>query len=332
MSLRQKVGQLLVLEFPGTEAPAALVDSLQPGGLIYFTENLVDDAQITQLSSDAQATSERVGQPLLTMVDQEGGIVSRIPGTSDVPAGADFGGDAAWAERTARDTGRMLRSLGINVDLAPVADVNTVGSAGVIGTRSFSSDPGVVSRLVRAQVCGYHRGGVAAAAKHFPGHGSTTIDSHQDTARVERSEADWRATDLPPFAAAARAGVDLVMVGHLAVPSIDPSGRPATISPLVNRRVIRGELGYDGVVVTDALNMGGITSWGSSAEIAVRAIRAGSDLLLMPPDPGAVEDALVDAVRQGTLSQARVDRSVERVLRLKQRLGLYGGGSRLAQC
>ncbi|MGH3507105.1 MAG: glycoside hydrolase family 3 N-terminal domain-containing protein, partial [Nocardioidaceae bacterium] len=221
MSLRDKARELLVLPFSGTVAPESVIRRFRPGGLIYFSENLADGDQIRSLSEESQQAARSVGQPLLLMTDQEGGIVTRIPGTSDTPAGADFGGDAAWARQTARDTGEMLDALGINVDLAPVADVNTVGDAGVISSRSFGSDPDVASRLTAAQVCGYHQGGVAAAAKHFPGHGSTTTDSHLEVVTIERSRQEWRRIDRPPFVAADRVGVDLMLVGHLSVPSLD---------------------------------------------------------------------------------------------------------------
>lgn len=332
MSLRDKARQLIVVGFSGTPAPVELIDSLRPGGLIYFAPNATSTDQIAALSRDAQEAAEQSGEPMLLMTDQEGGIVTRLPDTSDVPAGLDLGGDATLAHRTAIQTGADLVDVGINVDLAPVADVNTVGSAGVIGSRSFSSDPAVAARLTRAQVCGYHEGGVAAAAKHWPGHGSTTTDSHLETASVTRSLRDWRATDLPPFARAVRSDVDLILVGHLAFPALDPTGRPATISAKITRDVLRNDLGYDGVIITDALNMGGITSWGSSGQIAVQAVRAGVDILLMPPDPRGSVLALVDAVRAGRISQARLDSSVERVLRLKERLGLYGGPPRLGRC
>jgi len=323
MALRDRARQLLVVEFSGTTAPTRLIETLHPGGLIYFAPNVASSSQIRAMSRAAQRASRAAGEPLLIMTDQEGGPVTRLPGTSDAPAGTDFGGDAAWARRTALTTGWSLVDVGVNVDLAPVADVNTVGASGVIGSRSFSADPAVVSRMVRAQVCGYHSGGVAAAAKHFPGHGSTSTDSHLITATIRQSAAQWRATDLPPFARAVASDVDLVLTGHLAFPALDPSGRPATISPLLTEQLLRRQLGFEGVIITDALNMGGITSWGSSRSIAVRAIQSGVDLLLMPPQPREAVVGLVRAVRDGRISEGRLNTSVERVLRLKQTLGLY---------
>lgn len=332
MTLLDKARQLLVVGFSGTSAPNAVIRSLHPGGLIYFTENLATEDQIRAMSRQAQRVARRTGQPLLIMTDQEGGLVTRLPGTSGVPGGAEFGGDTSLARRTATATGRRLSALGINVDLGPVADVNTVGSGGVIGPRSFSSDPAVVAPMVRAQVCGYHRGGVAATVKHFPGHGSTSTDSHLSTATIRESRTAWRSTDLPPFVTAVRNHVDLVLMGHLAFPAIDPTGRPATISPLLDRRLLRHRVGFEGVVITDALNMGGITSWGSPGEIAVKAVGAGADLLLMPPSRSDAVRGLVDAVRDGTLREARLDASVERVLRLKESLGLYQAPKQLPLC
>jgi beta-N-acetylhexosaminidase len=225
-----------------------------------------------------------------------------------------------------------MHRLRINVDLAPVADVNTVGSAGVIGPRSFSSHPDVAARLVQAQVCGYHRGGVAATAKHFPGHGSTTTDSHISTATITESRRKWRHVDRVPFVSAVRSSVDLVLVGHLAFPAMDPTGRPATISPTLTRGLLRSRLGFSNVVITDSLMMGGITSWGRPGRIAVRAVKAGVDLLLMSPSPVRAIRALVKAVHAGRLSEARINTSVERILRLKQRLGLYRAPAALPAC
>lgn len=332
MSLRDKVRQLIAVGFSGTSAPTAVIENLHPGGLIYFSANLQSRDQVRDLSHQAQRLSRRVGLPLLTMTDQEGGVVTRIPGTQNVPGGAEFGGNVRRARRVAHTTGDLMRRLGINVDLAPVADVATAGGGGVIGYRSLSADPDVAARLVRAQVCGYHAGGVAPTAKHFPGHGSTTTDSHASTAIISESASTWRRLDRPPFDAAVRNHVDLVMVGHLALPAMDPTGRPATISGSLIRGLLRQRLGFDGVVISDALNMGGITSWGTSRQIAVRAIGAGVDLLLMPPQPVEALRGVLEAVQDGRLTEARINLSVERILRLKQTLGLFHAPEQLRAC
>ncbi len=332
MSLRDRIRQLVVLGFGGTTAPIRMIHTVHPGGLIYFSPNLTGDRQIRAMSRRAQQVSRRSGEPLLIMTDQEGGPVTRLPGTSNVPGGAEFNGHAPWARRTAVRTAHDLLDVGINLDLAPVADVNTVGRRGVIGSRSFSSHPGVAARLVRAQVCGYHQGGVATTVKHFPGHGSTTTDSHRRPARIRESRHHWQVTDLPPFLRGVRSGVDVVLLGHLAFPAMDPSGLPATISPRLDRQLLRRQVGFAGVVMTDALNMGGITAYGRTGSIAVRAIRSGVDLLLMPPHPVTAVRAVTSAVRHGRLSEGRIYASVRRILELKKRLGLFGAAKHLHHC
>ena len=305
---------------------------MHPGGLIYFSGNLTSQAQTRTLSAGIQRAAVGRTLRLLIMTDQEGGTVTRIPGTEGTPGGADFRGNAGWAHNTAVRSGRLMSGLGISTNLAPDADVNTAGADGFIGSRSFGSTPGVVSRLTTAQVCGYHTGGVATTAKHFPGHGSTTTDSHLHTAVIHESVAKWTATDLPPFEAAVAHGVDVIMVGHLAFPAMDPSGKPATISRRLNFMLLRERLGFKGVVMTDALNMGGITSWGSPGEIAVATIKAGSDMLLMPPQPYVAIHAIVAAVQRGDIDMGRLDMSVYRVLKLKQTLGLLRPAKALSQC
>ena len=332
MTLINKVRQLVVPSFSGTQAPTGLVETMHPGGLIYFGGNLTSQAQTRALSGQIQHAAFGRTLPLLIMTDQEGGIVTRIPGTEGTPGGAEFHGNAVWAHNTAVRTGRLMSSLGVSTNLAPVADVNTAGAGGVIGSRSFGSTPGVVSRLTTAQVCGYHTGGVATTVKHFPGHGSTNTDSHLHTAVIHESVATWTATDLPPFQAAVRDGVDMILVGHLAFPAMDPTGRPATISWRLNHVLLRERLGFQGVVITDALNMGGITSWGTPGEIAVRTIKAGSDLLLMPPEPTVAIHSIIAAVQHGEINQGRLDMSVYRVLTLKQTLGLLRPAKALSHC
>lgn len=332
MSLIDRVRQLVVLGFSGTRAPTHLIQTMHPGGLIYFSQNLTSQSQTSALSSAIQRAAIGHTTRMLLMTDQEGGIVTRIPGTEGTPGGIDFHGNAVWAHNTAVRTGQLMSRLHVNSDLAPVADVNTAGPGGVIGPRSFGSTPGVVSRLVRAQVCGYHTGGVATSVKHFPGHGSTDTDSHLHTAVIHESVAKWAATDLPPFQTAVDNGVDMIMVGHLAFPAMDPTGRPATLSYRLNHKLLRDRLGFQGVVITDALGMGGVTSWGTPGEIAVNTIKAGSDLLLMPPQPVVAIHAIVDAVHDGRIDLGRLDMSVYRVLKLKQQLGLLRAAKDLPHC
>jgi beta-N-acetylhexosaminidase len=222
--------------------------------------------------------------------------------------------------------------MGVLMNLAPVADVNTVGDAGVIGDRSFGSTARRVSRMVRAQICGYHSGGVATTLKHWPGHGSTRVDSHQRLPRLRLPIHRWRRVHMPPFRNGIARGADVVMVGHLAYPAMDRTGRPATLSRRLNAHWLRGRLGFGGVVITDALTMGALRHFGRSGRLAVRAYRAGSDLLLMPGAPRAAARRLASAVRRGTIRRASVRASVARVHHLQDELGLLPGPATLGGC
>ena len=328
----------------GVDTPAQLVTRDHLGGVILLprntlhptlselpTDNTTDPAAVPGLVDGLQQAAQAdSGVPLLIATDQEEGIVTRIgaplamfPGA--MPLGA--AGSAELARNVAAATGRELAALGINLDLAPDSDVNVEPRNPVIGLRSFGDEPSLVSRLAAAQVAGYQQdAAIGAAAKHFPGHGDTTVDSHTGLPVIDHDRATLDRVDLPPFAAAIGAGVDVVMAGHLLVPALDPD-EPATLSSRILTNLLRGDLGFDGVAMTDSLWMQGIRSRvNSDAEAALRALQAGADILLMPPDPAGLIDALGAAVRDGTLSQTRVDASVRRVLRLKQRLGLLQPG------
>ena len=310
----------------GVRTPAQVVRTFHPGGVVLFSDNVASVDQVTRLTAGLVATARDEGYRLLVMTDQEGGSVSRLPGTvaESQPSAASYGGDATAARRDARRVGAAMLGMGVSVDLAPVADVNTVGDAGVIGDRSFGSTPDVVSRMVHAQVEGYHLGGVATTIKHWPGHGSTRVDSHQALPTLTLPPRRWRRVHVPPFVAGIDAGTDLVMVGHLAYPALDPSGLPATLSPALNRRWLRDRLGFTGVVVTDSLERGALRGFGGSGALAVKAFRAGSDLLLMPADPRAAARGLLDAVRSGKVARTALVRSESRVDRLRDRLGPSG--------
>jgi len=290
------------LQLYGVRTPAAVVRAFRPGGVILYGDNVVSPDQVRRLTHGLQATARDVGYPLLVMTDQEGGRVVRLPGlvAQSQPSAASYEGDAAAARDDATRVGAAMRRMGVLVDLAPVADVNTVGDGGIIGDRSFGSTPSVVSPMVRAQVCGYHSGGVATTIKHWPGHGSTRVDSHTALPTLTLPVYRWKRVHLPPFRAGIAAGTDLVMVGHLAYPALDPSGRPASLSARLNRQWLRDRLGFHGVVITDALTIWALRGYGGPGRIAVAAYRAGSDLLLTPGRPRAAADALLDAVRGGT--------------------------------
>jgi beta-N-acetylhexosaminidase len=303
------------------------VRKYQPGGVIYFNNSSRDNVdtpkQIAQLSNGLQKASK---VPLLISIDQEMGVVTRIgPPATQLPGNMALGAGRSTkdAEEAARITGQELRAMGINQNFAPDADVNSNPANPIIGVRSFSSDPKLAADMVAAQVQGYEgrrwfdMNSVTSTAKHFPGHGDTSEDSHTALPVSNRSLDQWRQIDAPPFSAAIAAKIDSIMTAHIQVPQIDPSGNPATLSPKIITGLLRDELKYDGVVVTDSLEMAGVRKLHSDAEIPVLAIKAGVDQLLMPPNLGAAIDSVVKAVRSGEITEQRIDQSVLRILKMK---------------
>jgi beta-N-acetylhexosaminidase len=348
MTLEEKVGQLFVTYAYGTTADttdpadvaanrglygvdnaAQLIDRYRLGGIVYFawSHNVNDPAQIAALSNGVQraAARQRVPVPLLVGTDQEQGIVARIgPPATQFPGNMALG--AARRASDTRDaasvTGSELRAMGVNQDFAPDADVNTNPANPVIGVRSFSSDPTLAATLTKEAVIGYQRERVVATAKHFPGHGDTNVDSHTGIPVIGHTRQQWEQLDRPPFAAAIAARVDSIMTAHIVVPSLDPSGDPATLSQPIVTGILREELGYDGVVITDSLGMAGVRQKYGDDRVPVLALKAGVDQLLMPPDLDLAYRSVLAAVRGGELTERRIDQSVLRVLRMKFRHGL----------
>jgi beta-N-acetylhexosaminidase len=326
MSVAEKVGQLFVPTFSSRADALTKIRKYRVGGLIYFPGNIGTPAR-TAAQSNALQKASRI--PLLLGVDEEQGIVSRTPFVTTFPGNMALGATRSQADAraAARVTGAELRAVGINLDYAPDADVNVNPRNPVIGLRSFGSDPALASRLVRGAIGGFQEAGVAAAAKHFPGHGDTATDSHTGLPVIQHSPRTWERLDAPPFEAAIAGGVDLIMTAHIVVPKLDRSGDPSTLSKTVLTGLLRGKLGYQGVVTTDSLEMAGVREKYGDAGVPVRAINAGADQLLMPPDLPRAYDAVVKAVRTGKITQRRLDESVTRILKLKQRRGLFQGTS-----
>ena len=330
MTLAQKVGQLLVPTVPGLTAAdggAELIRRYHLGGVIYFGQNVRDAAQVAALSAGLQqaARSQPPHLPLLIGTDQEGGIVSRLAGVTTVFPGQMAAGatrDPALIRAQDQATGAAMRALGVNLDYAPVADVNVDPANPVIGIRSFGADPALVATMTAAAVDGFHQAGEVTVAKHFPGHGDTGVDSHTGLPVIHHTLRQWWAIDAPPFQAAIRAGVDEIMIGHIEVPALDDSGQPASLSRKVVTGLLRDRLGYQGVIVTDSLQMGGVLLGHTPAQIAVQAVQAGCDQLLMPADPGVAYHAILRAVRRGQISPAQLDAAVTRVVSLKVARGL----------
>jgi beta-N-acetylhexosaminidase len=334
MSVAEKVGQLLVLTVPGHTAAdggAALVRDYHIGGVIYFGGNLASARQVAALSAGLQDAARRQPPaiPLLIGTDQEGGIVSRLAGITTVFPGQMAAGatrDPALVAAQDRATGAQLRALGLNLDYAPVADVNVDPANPVIGIRSFGASPALVARLTSAAVEGFHQAGVAAVAKHFPGHGDTGTDSHTGLPVIHHTLAQWRRIDAPPFQAAIKAGADEIMIGHIEVPALDDSGQPASLSRRIVTGLLRGQLGYQGVVTTDSMQMRGAAIGHTPAQAAVAAIAAGCDQLLMPGSPATAYHALLRGVATGRIGMGQLDASVTRIIRLKLAWGLLDPG------
>lgn len=313
---------VLIPPFPGTTPPPWILRALERGlaGVTLFGPNVVGDT--TALS--AALRSAAAVEPVIA-IDEEGGDVTRVAyaAGSPYPGNAALGvvDDVAVTRGVYAAIGGDLARLGINLDLAPCADVLVPGGSAVVGTRSFGSDPDLVARHVTAAVAGLQGAGVAACAKHFPGHGSTASDSHLALATVTGTMADLRARDLPPFAAAIGGGTVAVMPGHLRVPELTGE-LPATLSSAAVSGLLRGELGFDGAVICDALEMRAASGIVGIPEAAVLAVRAGVDLLCLGRDTDeamyqAVRTALTDAVASGRLTGDRLAEAADRVAALR---------------
>lgn len=331
MTLHEKVCQLFIV-YPESitgvsrvtaagETTRKALEEYPVGGFLYDRKNMVSKEQLTNLLTTVQTYSEI---PLILTCDEEGGRVNRLMstvGTTWVGPMLDYqdqGTDVAF--ENARTIAADLVSCGFNTDLAPVADVWSNPENTVIGDRAYSDDFQEAAELVAAAVEGFHDGGVATAIKHFPGHGDTSADSHDGAVYVERTLEELRQAELVPFQAGIDAGTDLVMVGHLIVSDIDD--QPAPFSYAIVTELLREEMGFDGAVITDALQMKAMTDAYSSAEIALKAVKAGVDLLLCPEDLPSAVAALEGAVEDGTLPSERLDESVLRILTLKLERGL----------
>jgi beta-N-acetylhexosaminidase len=343
MTLEEKIGQMIMVwahaQFLNTESPEYLqmceemrayhvggfgVTVPVDGGLLMRSQPL----EAALLTNELQNESK---YPLLFAADLERGLSMRLTGATDFPAAMAFGasGDRELAREFGQISARETRAIGIHWNWFPVADINSNPANPIINTRSFGADPAQVSAMVTAYIDGARSAGLLTTAKHFPGHGDTDTDSHLGLARTTASVDRLNAVELVPFRAAIAAGVDSVMVGHISVPSIEPDpNRPASISSLVVTSLLKKQLGFHGLVVTDALDMGALTREfsGTPAAIsgaeAVEAVLAGNDMVIIPADLGGAYNGLLDAVKQGRIKQARIDESVLKILRLKASVGL----------
>ncbi len=289
------------------------------GGLIYFSQNIQDEAQLTEMLQNTQGFKG----PMFLAVDEEGGIVSRVAESGlaeNVGSAAEIAasGDAQRARDAGTAIGGYLSKYGFNVDFAPVADVIEEGNA-FIGERSFGSDTNQTASMAAAFVEGLQSNKVSACMKHFPGIGDTTEDMHDGKVISEKTIESFMEKDFPVYQAGIAAGTDFIMVSHLSVPNVTGDDTPASLSEKMITEILRGQLGYQGIVITDAMDMKAITDFYEPGEAAVRAILAGADMILMPDDFEAAYNGVLEAVNNGTLSQARIDESLQRIFRVKLR-------------
>lgn len=337
MTLEQKVAQLFIV------TPEALVEGVSQvtqagdmtregvtahpvGGIVYFAQNLLDPEQTTTMLANVKQFYADAGNvaPFIA-VDEEGGTVVRVAdneafGAQDVGDASALGsaGDTEAAKRAAEQIADYLMPLGFNLDFAPVADVVDPLRSDTMGLRSLSSDAAVAADMVRAEVEGFRDKKMLCCAKHFPGIGAAAGDSHEGAITIEATNEELETVDLVPFRAAIEAGVPMIMVGHVSLPSIVGDSTPAPLSSAVVQGMLRDSLGYTGIIVTDSLSMGAITNYYTPAEAAVAALKAGCDVPLMPERFDEAYQGVLNAVQAGELTEERIDESLIRILAAKQ--------------
>lgn len=294
------------------------------GGLIYNSQNLVDiDQTKTMMAKMQQYADSRISLPVFLGVDEEGGSVTRIAsneayGITNANNMSDIGatGDTQNAYQAGVTIGTYLSDLGFNLDFAPVADVLTVSDS-VIGNRSFGTDSELVASMALSELQGLESMGIQGVVKHFPGHGGVSGDSHSGAVSTDKSLEELFASELVPFQRAIDGGAQFLMVGHIAAPNVTGDDTPASLSKVMITDVLRTQMGYQGVVITDAMNMTAITANHAADEAAVLAVNAGADMILMPEDFGKAYNGVIDAVNNGTIEEYRINEAVVRIVKAK---------------
>ena len=290
------------------------------GGMILYAHNIVDEAQLGEFIAEIRTLN---GSPLLA-IDEEGGRIARIANNEnfDVPkyesmAAIAESGDPSEAYKAAFTIGSYVKKYGFDIDYAPVADVNTNPENIVIGARAFSDDPETAAEFVVSYLNGLDSAGVVGTLKHFPGHGDVKTDTHSGYAETNKTWEEMLECEMIPFKAGIEAGAQMIMTAHIAAPKVTGNDLPATLSSVILQDKLRGELGFKGIIVTDAMDMGAITTQFGNAEAAIKSIQAGVDVVLCSKDFTQVFDAVVNAVEKGDIKETRIDESVKRILELK---------------
>lgn len=329
MTLEDKIGQMIACRYMGTFVSSdsdyiknlvGLIRRQKIGGLIIFGGEVYETTHLTNF------LQEKARIPLLIAADFEWGAGMRINGTTLFPPFMALGATASTnlVYQMGRVTAIEARAMGIHMTYAPVVDVNINPDNPIISVRSLGENPEAVSHLAAAFIRGCQENGLVATAKHFPGHGDTNLDSHTLLPTIAGDQERLEKVELYPFSRAIQAGVEAIMSAHLSVPALDPRPNlPATLSYPILTGLLRKQMGFKGLIVTDALDMGGITRSFSTREAAVQAVRAGADVLLLPPEPAEAIDALVEAVSSGEIPESRIHASAAKILELKARLGLH---------
>ncbi|MCH5270008.1 MAG: beta-N-acetylhexosaminidase [Lachnospiraceae bacterium] len=289
------------------------------GGIIYFKQNIQSEEQLTEMLSNTALFSR---YPLFLAVDEEGGSVSRVAEAGlaeNVGSAKDIGatGDTNNAYAAGKSMADYLVPLGFNLDFAPVADIDNMENS-FIGDRSYGSSSELAAAMVASMTAGLQENGVSACLKHFPGIGCSVEDTHIGMAVTERTAEQFRAEEFTVFAAGIEAGADFVMMGHISAPALTGDNTPCTLSEIVVTDILRNELHFNGVIITDAMNMGAITEYYEADEAAILALRAGCDMILMPDDFELAYNGVLEAVRNGTISEERINDSLRRIYRIKE--------------
>lgn len=330
MSLEEKIGQMLLVGIDGTVLDAKAKDMItkdKVGGIILYANNIKNLPGMVSLVNELKASNTDNPAPLFVSVDQEGGKVSRMPAEyASIPSNAKVGqsNNAEAAGTMGKLLARQVKAAGFNVDFAPVLDINSNPKNPVIGDRSFGPSADKVVQLGIAEMKGIASEGIIPVVKHFPGHGDTGVDSHLELPVVKKSREQLAKLEWVPFQAAVKEQADAVMVAHILYPQLDP-GKPASISAAIIGGLLRGEMGYQGVVITDDLTMGAIMKHFDLGTAAVDSVKAGSDILLVAhgyDNEQRVRQALLNNIKNGKLKESRIDESVHRILALKQKYGL----------
>lgn len=334
LTLEEKIGQMVMCGFHGTAKSKEieeLIEHYHIGGVIYFSRNIETVEQVHGLSESLQSFNRNKSDiPLFISVDQEGGMVARITeGLTLMPGNMALGaaGKEDFVYRTAAVSGTELTALGINFNLAPCVDVNNNRSNPVIGVRSYGSSSSLVTRMGTEAVKGYQDSGVAAAAKHFPGHGDTDTDSHLDLPKIKHSMGRMEKVELPPFKEAVNNGVDAVMTAHIIFPELDKE-YPGTLSPAIIEGLLREKAGFNGVICTDCMEMKAIADYYGTEKAAVKAINAGADIVLISHSYEKQVNTLQEikeAVKEGIISERRIDEAVQRIRHLKEKRNMGEG-------